>query len=167
MASTNGAFRVFYTALPCALVLLPASLYASHPVDWPDVGQLTDWEAGGVFGFRGGKTPEKRNNNNNNICLLEKNKQKRNSTRAAEVPSNMLVFVWKGGGAVFGLGMCFGEHVAAYAFLLTGKQKHNWSITWKHPLRMFFLPLVWFCPGRGGRGVSLLWGMCLKCPRST
>jgi len=35
---------VFYTALPCALVLLPASLYASHPVDWPDVGQLTDWE---------------------------------------------------------------------------------------------------------------------------
>ena len=32
-------------ALPCALTLLPASLYASHPVDWPNFGVLTDWEA--------------------------------------------------------------------------------------------------------------------------
>jgi len=35
---------VFYTALPCALALLPASLYASHPTNWPNAGTLTDWE---------------------------------------------------------------------------------------------------------------------------
>lgn len=35
---------VFYTALPCALALLPASLYASHPINWPNSGTLTDWE---------------------------------------------------------------------------------------------------------------------------
>lgn len=35
---------VFYTALPCALALLPASLYASHPINWPNAGTLTDWE---------------------------------------------------------------------------------------------------------------------------
>ncbi|CAK8998648.1 Uncharacterized protein SCF082_LOCUS5724 [Durusdinium trenchii] len=35
---------VFYTALPCALALLPASLYASHPINWPDSGTLTDWQ---------------------------------------------------------------------------------------------------------------------------
>jgi len=35
---------ILYMAVPCALLLLPASLYASHPVDWPNFGPLTDWE---------------------------------------------------------------------------------------------------------------------------
>mmetsp|Transcript_16627 Transcript_16627/g.31448 ORF Transcript_16627/g.31448 Transcript_16627/m.31448 type:complete len:461 (-) Transcript_16627:43-1425(-) len=40
----NPLDTIFYMALPCALTLLPASLYASHPVDWPNFGVLTDWE---------------------------------------------------------------------------------------------------------------------------
>ncbi|CAK8995354.1 Uncharacterized protein SCF082_LOCUS4323 [Durusdinium trenchii] len=43
-APTVSVLRVFYTALPCALALLPASLYASHPINWPDSGTLTDWQ---------------------------------------------------------------------------------------------------------------------------
>jgi len=35
---------IFYMALPCALILLPASMYAVHPVNWPGFGPLTDWQ---------------------------------------------------------------------------------------------------------------------------
>ena len=45
LPGTAKMLRIFYMALPCALTLLPASLYASHPVDWPNFGVLTDWEA--------------------------------------------------------------------------------------------------------------------------
>ena len=45
MFGKTVVLRVFYTALPCAIALLPASLYASHPINWPNAGTLTDWEA--------------------------------------------------------------------------------------------------------------------------
>jgi len=32
----------FYMALPVALLLLPAAVYAAHPVSWPGVGLMTD-----------------------------------------------------------------------------------------------------------------------------
>ncbi|CAJ1367687.1 unnamed protein product [Effrenium voratum] len=38
----NPVDTIFYMALPCALFLLPASLWVLHPVDWPNFGDVSD-----------------------------------------------------------------------------------------------------------------------------
>jgi len=40
----NPMDTIFYMAVPCGLFLLPASLLVLHPVDWPGVGQITDFQ---------------------------------------------------------------------------------------------------------------------------
>ena len=37
---------IFYMAVPCAIFLLPASIWVLHPVDWPNFGDISDTQAG-------------------------------------------------------------------------------------------------------------------------
>ncbi|CAK8990683.1 unnamed protein product [Durusdinium trenchii] len=38
----NPVDTIFYMAIPCAIFLLPASLWVLHPVDWPNFGDISD-----------------------------------------------------------------------------------------------------------------------------
>lgn len=40
----NPLDTIFYMGLPCAIILLPASLFVHHPVSWPGFGPMTDWQ---------------------------------------------------------------------------------------------------------------------------
>ncbi|CAE8645415.1 unnamed protein product [Polarella glacialis] len=40
----NPMDTIFYMAVPCAMFLVPASFFVLHPVDWPGVGSITDYE---------------------------------------------------------------------------------------------------------------------------
>eukprot|EP00435_Cladocopium_sp_Y103_P038206 s73_g10.t1 len=38
----NPVDTIFYMAVPCAICLIPASIWVYHPVDWPNFGELSD-----------------------------------------------------------------------------------------------------------------------------
>lgn len=38
----NPVDTIFYMAVPCAICLIPASIWVYHPVDWPGFGELSD-----------------------------------------------------------------------------------------------------------------------------
>lgn len=40
----NPVDTIFYMAVPCAIFLLPASIWVLHPVDWPGFGEISDLE---------------------------------------------------------------------------------------------------------------------------
>eukprot|EP00933_Yihiella_yeosuensis_P044660 TRINITY_DN39925_c0_g1_i1.p1 TRINITY_DN39925_c0_g1~~TRINITY_DN39925_c0_g1_i1.p1 ORF type:complete len:589 (-),score=120.43 TRINITY_DN39925_c0_g1_i1:246-1889(-) len=40
----NPLDTILYMAVPCAIFLVPASVLATHPVDWPSFGAITDVE---------------------------------------------------------------------------------------------------------------------------